>query len=841
MRRIVCAIGSVVVSLSTVLGGTTGILEGKVVDKENHEPLIGVSVSIVGSMQGAATDTDGHFQITNLPAGTYDVRFSTIGYKPVLYRDVVIHSDIRTRLSVELISSAVEVSEVEIVAQRPMIERDVTSTNFSFGTTQVDRLPVHNVQDLLSLFPSVTAEGNVRGGKTSEVVYLVDGLPLQDVVAGGAGSGLPKSSITEFSIQSGGFEAEYGNALSGIVNIITRRGGEKHSGVVRVEKDDWFAGGWDRQNNRSTETELTLSGPIVRDRLHYFAAGALQLMDTRWWQDFDKFFASPIQKDLSGLGKIDWNASPKIRLTAQNVYSLTWWHDYEYSWRFNLGGLPKRSRASYRTTLSLSHALSDVVHYRVDLSQYYLRSRIGDEDRNNIPLAPYQYDFFLQYIVSGDRAWWSDTKQRVYTVKSDLDIQFNPEHIMKFGVELNQYDITSDVVKYEPQTTYFGKVLPDEPQLNYSSSYHYLPRAGSVYVQDKLEVEKDGAVVNLGMRYEFLDPRSARPVVEYVTPDSSSGQYQSQVTRYVPASIKQQFSPRMGLSFPIMWNVLLIMNYGHYFQFPLFDYLYSGTNPQQLRNGVNVLVGNPDLKPERTHAWEVGVKYGIDERTLLSLTYFKKEFIDQIDSKTFLPSKARLAGDYGYAEYVNNAFANAEGVEIVLTRYRDERISGSLSYSLMRTEGVSDYVNQGINLQQWGFPVLNEPYPLSWDQLHTVKLVLDTQLPFNIICNAVWTYNTGRPYTYFPTLTGYTPKDTAQPFIPNNARLPSNTNVNLKFSRKLPFGQLMSLTLYGDVRNLFNGANARWSDSNGRIGGQLGDPSAYYEPRRFSIGLRCEL
>jgi outer membrane receptor for ferrienterochelin and colicin len=841
MLRIAVVLVFVVVSLSSAFGGTTGILEGRVVDKESREGLAGVSVSIVGSMQGAATDSDGQFQITNIPVGTYNVRFSTIGYKILTYKEVAIHSDIRTRLTVELVPSAVEVSEVEIVASRPMIEKDVTSTNFSLNTSQVDRLPVHSVQDLLSLFPSVTAEGNVRGGKSSEVVYLVDGLPLQDVVAGGAGSAIPKSSITEFSIQSGGFEAEYGNALSGVVNIITRHGGDKHSAVVRVEKDDWFAGGWDQQNNRSTETEVTLSGPIIKDRLHYFAANTLQLSDTRWWQDLDKFFASPVQKDLSGLGKLDWNVSPRVRITAQTVYSMSWWRDYEYSWRFNLGGLPKRSRSSYRTTASLSHAISDVVHYRIDLSQYYLRSRIGDGDQNSIPLAPYQYDFFLQYITSGDRAWWSDTKQNIYTVKGDLDIQINPEHIMKIGAEFNQYNISSNVLKYEPQTTYFGKVLPDEPQLNFSSAYNYLPRSGSVYLQDKLEVEKDGAVVNLGLRYEFLDPRSERPVVEYVTPDSTSGQYQSQVTRYVPATVKRQMSPRLGLSFPIMWNMLLIMNYGHYFQFPLFDYLYSGTNPQQLRNGVSVLVGNPDLKPERTHAWEVGVKYGLDAQTLLSVTYFKKEFIDQIDSKTFLPSKARLAGDFGFAEYVNNAFANAEGLELVLSRYRDERISGSLSYSLMRTEGVSDYVNQGINLQQWGFPVLNEPYPLSWDQLHTVKLVLDARLPFDISCNAVWEYHTGRPYTYFPTLNGYTPQDTTQPFIPNNARLPSSTNVNLKFSRKLSLGGLMSLTLYGDVRNLFNGVNARWADSNGRIGGQLGDPSAYYEPRRVSIGARYEL
>jgi len=287
--------------------------------------------------------------------------------------------------------------------------------------------------------------------------------------------------------------------------------------------------------------------------------------------------------------------------------------------------------------------------------------------------------------------------------------------------------------------------------------------------------------------------------------------------------------------------MLLVMNYGHYFQFPLFDYLYSGVNPQQLQKGVNVLVGNPDLKPERTHAWEIGIKYGLDEKTLFSVTYFKKEFIDQIDSKTFLPSKARAAGDYGYAEYVNNAFANAEGLEFVLSRHRDEKLSGSISYSLMRTEGVSDYVNQGLNLHQWGFPVLNEPYPLSWDQRHTLKVVIDAQLPWDFQCNVVWTYNSGRPYTYFPTRDGFTAEDTTRAFIPNNARLLGNSVVNIKFSRKFSIGNIASLQLYGDIRNLFNIKNARWADANGHIGGQLNDPSAYYDPRRVSIGLRYEM
>ncbi len=154
---------------------------------------------------------------------------------------------------------------MEITAERPLIEKDVTSTNYSVGTSQVDKLPVRDVQDLITMFPSVTAEGNVRGGKSTDVVYLVDGMPLQDMVTGGMGSTLPKSAITEFSLQSGGFDAEYGNALSGVVNIITRHGSDKTSLVARVEKDDWLGTTIDQQANRETEAELTLSGPITRN------------------------------------------------------------------------------------------------------------------------------------------------------------------------------------------------------------------------------------------------------------------------------------------------------------------------------------------------------------------------------------------------------------------------------------------------------------------------------------------------------------------------------------------------------------------------------------------------
>ena len=289
----------------------------------------------------------------------------------------------------------------------------------------------------------------------------------------------------------------------------------------------------------------------------------------------------------------------------------------------------------------------------------------------------------------------------------------------------------------------------------------------------------------------------------------------------------------------MMWNLVLIMNYGHYFHFPSSTTSIPGSI-RSMATGVNVLVGNPDLKPSNARR-EIGMKYGLDERTLVSVTYFKKEFIDQIDSKTFLPSKARVAGDYGFAEYINNAFANAEGIELVLSRTQGDLLTGSFSYSLMRTEGVSEYVDQGINFQQWGFPVVNQPYPLSWDQLHSLKLNLDLKLPYDLAVNLLWSFATGKPYTYFPSKDGFTPEDSTRAFLPNNARLPSSGTMNLKFSKHVSLGWGNGLTVYGDISNIFNAKNARWADANGRLGGQLSDPSAYYESRRFSLGMKYEI
>jgi outer membrane receptor for ferrienterochelin and colicin len=821
------------------IAGTNGTLEGYVRDKATNEALPNASILLVGTHLGAVSDTRGFYTVNNVPAGTYDVRCSFIGAQTLVMKSVRIRPDLKTRLDIELSQTGVEMAPIEVTAQRPPIQKDVTGTVHTEGGESFTALPVSTIGDIAGLQPGTTLEINIRGGKTTDAVYLVDGLPVQNLIEGGAGVELPQSSIAEMSVQTGGFDPEYGNTLSGVINVITKRGSDKHLFGVRGEKDDLFGG---QQVDHRNEVDLYANGPIVQD-MYYFGSLDVLHTDTRWWQDFQRFFPSPIERRYSGFGKVDYLASPALRVSGQLLYSYGKTHDYEYSWRFNLDGLPSRERESYRLAGIVSHTPSDQFFYTASISRYKLTSMINDGPQESIDTTLYQWDFFLRYVLDGQRSWWARREQINNVVKADLTWRPDGHHLIKFGGEINFQEIYSDIERYEPQVNIFGKPFVNKPLINYSTDFRYFPRTGSAYLQDKFELSNDGMLLNLGVRYEFLDPRAERPIAERTL--QPNNEYQTTIVSTVPASVKHLFSPRIGFAAPFAVNGYLFINYGQYYQFPLFDYLYSGLNNVSLKKGVGILVGNPDLRPEATRAWEMSIKYALKNGVVLSGTYFHKETENMVDVKTFIPTNSSVAGDYGYAEFVNNPYATASGIELMLTKEQGSPITGSLSYTFMNAKGISENAREALQFYQWGFPVPARPFPLSWDQRHSVKMVTMIDLPWDFKLSGTWMYHSGRPYTYFPSKDGFTPEDSTQQFEPNNARMSDFLLLNLKLSCAMTFGETQSrpvrFMVYADGRNLLNERNVLWVDSGGRAGGELGDLSAWDPARRIRIGLRLEI
>jgi outer membrane receptor for ferrienterochelin and colicin len=836
MYRLMVA-GLLALSTSPALAGTTGVLEGTVRDKRTGEALPGVNVMLTQIRVGITTDVEGRYVLQNIRAGSYDVRFSHVGYRSYVVKNVLVNADLRTRLNASLEPSTLELEEITVVQEKPLIQRDVTGTTYIMSGEEIAALPLDRSTDVLHLKAGVTSEGNVRGGKTTEVSYLVDGLPVQDVLSGELISSLPSSSIVGLTMYTGGFEAEYGNALSGIVNIVTRTGSDTHRWFVRGAKDNLFGG---TQVSKTSEFELSASGPIKTGKAYYLAALNGFYTGTRWWQDFQYFFSVPVDKVLNGFAKIDYEFQPTLKLGVQGLYSQHAWRDYEFNWRYNLAGLPPEDRTSYRIAATLSHTISNSFFYTASLSWLHVASTIGDGSKAALEnAAPYQYDFFLRYVEAGQRAWWSQSVQNNTTMRLDGNLKAGESDMLKFGGELTLYGLSSDVVKYEPRKTFFGKPLIDEPQLNFSTNYSYKPRAGALYIQNKLDVLSDGALLTAGLRYDFMDPRASRPAVEAIPVADSA--YLFPVTGSVPASIKQQLSPRLGAAFQMMENGYIYINLGWYFQYPLFDYLYSGLDRVGLAKGMTAITGNPDLEPERTKMWEISFKYAFSHNIVGSITYFRKETSNQVDAKTFIPGDSKLAGNFGYAEYVNNPHADVTGCEIVLSRERGEWVTGEISYTYMVAEATSGSAYDGFYIAQYGLPPEVRAFPLSWDQRHTLKTTIAVQSPWGLGLRVLTDMHSGRPYTDYPTSTGFEKIDGGR-FYQNNARMAGYFNMDVRLEQRFAPGwwPSASLAVYLDVRNITNIQNVRWMDSNGRIGGELGDPSGYYIGRRTRLGIQVE-
>ncbi|MBU1065813.1 TonB-dependent receptor, partial [bacterium] len=220
-----------------LMGSTTGKISGRVVDSQTGDPLMGVNVYLENTYLGASTDINGEFYIINITAGRYNLVAGMIGYTTYKVKDVEVMVDLTTQQQIRLSSSVLDLGEViEVFATRPVVQMDVTSGQAVVTSKQLEALPVETIGDVLSTKAGITkgagGEIHIRGGRSSEIGYLVDGISVSDPSFGGMPVGVENSIIQELKVVSGTFDAEYGQAMSGIVNIVTKDGGNRLSGNI---------------------------------------------------------------------------------------------------------------------------------------------------------------------------------------------------------------------------------------------------------------------------------------------------------------------------------------------------------------------------------------------------------------------------------------------------------------------------------------------------------------------------------------------------------------------------------------------------------------------------------
>ena len=241
---------------SILFGGVTGKVSGRVIDTSSGEPLIGANVMLLETTFGSATDTEGYYHILNVPPGFYDLKVNMIGYAQKTVTGIRVEIDLTAVIDVNLTVEAIEGQMITVQANQKLVKVDVASSQKSISSEQILEMPVSSVSEVVGLSAGVSGL-SVRGGGNNETQFMVDGLVLNDERTSEPTTGIPLSAVQDISLQTGGFGAEYRNARSGVINVVTKEGnrnsysgsisfrqsapGQKHFGLSPYDAESfWF-------------------------------------------------------------------------------------------------------------------------------------------------------------------------------------------------------------------------------------------------------------------------------------------------------------------------------------------------------------------------------------------------------------------------------------------------------------------------------------------------------------------------------------------------------------------------------------------------------------------------
>jgi outer membrane receptor protein involved in Fe transport len=864
LAALICSLLLLVPSPAT--GGTTGKITGVVTDAATGDPIAGASVYIEGTPMGTLTANDGSYTLLNIPSGLKTIIASIIGHRTLRQEEVRVMADLTTTIDFELPTEVLELPGMTVVAERPIIQKDLTSSMKVLSQKEIESLPVLSLEDVLKIQPGFTVDANneihVRGGRADELNYYIDGFLVEDPLFGGFGATVNNDVIEELEILSGTFNAEYGDALSGIVNIITREGGRQFSGLIEYEstmmndgpyrEKDWAGSGIDSQRDEDTGISLYspldvfdldvapsypgiissyISGPIPNLNSNFFAS--YRTTNENSWLPF----GYKLQDDFQ------WKMT--TRPTKGMKFSVTGQHTaedrlkYSHQWKYRPFNRASSHDTSNRVGLILTHSLSDRLYYTILASKTRLGYDVNVGGKRPEEYEEWGTDPSLSFVVEGDDDIFRKAKTTTWYTKGDVTYQWTRKHNLKSGVESKIHRIEMHEV-IEPWKK-------DGENFALEDRYSESPVELSAFVQDKIEF--DYFIFNAGLRFDYFNPRT-KMWQDIENPESP----------LVDVPAKHQVSPRLGLSHPVTDRTMLYFSYGKFLQTPSYDAFYSKSrnlDPEKLKDLRYGLIGNRDLDAQRTTAYEFGLRQELNPRTGLSITAFNKDITGLLGT-----DQVRETGElytYNYIIYTIIDYANVKGIEISLERRRGRHFGANVNYTLSVAKGNRSFPLEGyFNVQTEQLEEQQEFY-LDFDRRHILSADLTLSLakgdgprlfgifPLeNTSVNVITQYASGLPYT--PTA-----GIEAQLAEKNSARMPWTGTVDLHIEKHLTTTGIRN-TLFVEVLNLTDRLNVRRVDpitgdvwQVGILGGASPEhldtafnPSDVGPPRVVRLGLRSQ-
>ena len=760
-----------------IYSGTTGKLAGTIKDSQTGEALVGANVIIEGTNFGAATNVNGEYVILNISPGRYNVKFSFIGYETTVMQDVSITVDQTTILQIKLNPQSIQVDEVVVTARTPLIQKDVTSSISVITREEIEALPVATFTELLSLQAGVTGSGSnlhVRGGRTNEVAYMIDGTLVDDPLLGGLATNINNDAIQEMSLLSGTFNAEYGDALSGVVNIVTRDGTDKFSAKLEARTSEF---GVDRYSDlHENRVNGSISGPIVSPEYNFFISAELN--------NYGSYLPFGYNKASSFFSKLTTTTLPYIKISFMNRGSKGSSQNYSHSYKYIPEQYLKVRTDSWQSSLNLTHTIQNNLFYDVKASYFNQGYYSGLNKDTSEYLAATETEYFEEYGNGFEFYKLSDPPQLLESRTANVDFkadavwQMGSMNEVKFGASykkhwLNLYDI------YDPKRNF-----------PYVDDYNTEPFEGAAYIQDKIELPY--LIINIGLRYDYLN---ANVVFRSDPLDPNS---------LITVESRSQFSPRFGIAHPISDRTKLHFSYGHFFQNPNFEPMFE--NNQYDLNVREPLFGQPSLDATRTISYEVGVSHQFSDNVALNVTAYYRDITGLIGTRYYFPF---VDGRYtGYTLYVNEDYANNKGVEFTLDIRPTRYFSGGLTYTYSVIKGSASSETE----QYPGTQESTQLYYLDWDRTHVFNAsgtytipenegpsIFGSQIFDNMDFSLILKASSGSPYTPSGRDIGFVEK--------NSLRQPGLYNIDFMIGKEFEFSGNFRLRLFAEILNLTDHRN----------------------------------
>ncbi len=900
-----------IIILNPIFGGTTGKLTGTITSELDNSPLIGANIIIENTNLGTPTDLNGDYVILNISPGNYNVTIRMIGYEVKKYENIRISIDKTTRLSAKLNIKAVEGQEIIVSATRPLIDFDKTNSEAIVTSEELEIMPIEDVSDVIKLQGGVTQDAgggiHIRGGRSSEVAYLIDGVSVTDAYDGAIAVNIENANIQELQVISGTFNAEYGKAMSGIINIVTKDGSDNFESYLQI-----YSG--DHQSNDNLYKDLdsytltndrnitfNLSGPIIKQKLNFFISGRSYASDG-WLNGMRTFtmYGDTIHIDNNHNGyfdstdikidpyyqsmnwrnkyslqtKITYKLNPKLILRLNSIISDEQWQNYDHYRQMVHNGQKTNYATGNFTGLKLSQSFSSKTFYDININQSIheynthlyeepLDSRYVTPDhlfwRNTsgaiTPDIAEKYgegiNFFPQYTFS---RWGVETDRffrRTITnsLKWDLTTQINKYNQLKFGFEFQKHLLQQDgyaLLDSSQSDQIFTPTIPEKNSFN-RTTYQFNPIEGSFYIQDKIEY--GDMIINAGIRYEYFDPKSLMPnnihepyiknprnpaldslsladreminwgSVMYTTEDSLGNPiaysyadyYQGlgnqknlnqKIGWWKKTSPKSQLSPRLGIAYPISDRGVVHFSYGYFFKIPDFSLLYNNTEVKLTDAGTDFgIFGNPDLKPERSVSYEIGLQQEVLPSLKLDIRAYYKDSRDYVSSGIPID----LGDGKSYFTFVNKDYSNTRGIIITLDRFYKNGFGWHIDYTYQKAEGSNSDPSEEFGAVVSGQEPTRSIIPLDWDQNNNLNGSFFFEFK-GWISSLIFQYGSGYPYT--PTITNYEGQGAqlANVLIKNSRRKLYTYNFDLKISKGIKINKFNG-KIFININNLFDTRN----------------------------------